>query len=454
MALLLRRSSRTLCPSRRAFSTSRPIHVNLQWEKNHPDALADAIPPYPYGPTRLYKQSKKGLYGGVRPQFGNNVSGPFEIKTRRRWNPNVKTKRLFSKSLNRYVQVRVITQVLRTIDKLGGLDEYLLGEKETRIKELGESGWWLRWAIMQTPSVKKRFAAEREALGLPAVSEDLAVEEEDLDASLEAATPDAEVAEISAATDADLDADAASETDHVDEVLAEDDAFEVEQDTSLPPLKFGVGPRQHIMLTEHGWRRTKPYDTRDEALKEKIRKDHGRFFMQVRMGELEKQLANATIDVQVVVPVERMPAPEEVLNMDKENVSEEALTSDPSAVKPVERESAPEGVQSIHDGQVSEDPLTTDPSAINPALEAEPEVEPEIHYTYETQTRVLNPEEAEQLRVTVMKQLKEELDAEVEVRFEQEIAKRQARRALTKERRQERRRAEREVNGNEAGAVA
>lgn len=62
--------------------------------------------------------------------------------------------------------MRVTTRVLKTIDKVGGLDEYLLGEKSARIKELGMNGWLLRWRIMQTPGVKKRFRRERRALGL------------------------------------------------------------------------------------------------------------------------------------------------------------------------------------------------------------------------------------------------------------------------------------------------
>lgn len=57
--------------------------------------------------------------------------------------------------------------MLRTIDKEGGLDEYLLGEKTRRIKELGMGGWKLRWRIMQTDAVKERFRAQREKLGLP-----------------------------------------------------------------------------------------------------------------------------------------------------------------------------------------------------------------------------------------------------------------------------------------------
>lgn len=69
------------------------------------------------------------------------------------------------------MRVRITTRVLRTVDKVGGLDEYLLGEKAGRIKELGMGGWKLRWRIMQTEKVKERFRAQREQLGLPPVEE-------------------------------------------------------------------------------------------------------------------------------------------------------------------------------------------------------------------------------------------------------------------------------------------
>ena len=97
-----------------------------------------------------------------------------EIKTRRYWRPNVLRKRLWSQSLRTYLRIRVTARVLRTIDKCGGLDEYLLGEKAGRIKELGMGGWKLRWRIMQTESVKERFRKQREALGLPP-KEDVAI---------------------------------------------------------------------------------------------------------------------------------------------------------------------------------------------------------------------------------------------------------------------------------------
>ena len=57
-------------------------------------------------------------------------------------------------------------RVLRTMDKCGGLDAYLLGEKPARIKELGVEGWRLRWLVMRTEKVRTKMREEREALGL------------------------------------------------------------------------------------------------------------------------------------------------------------------------------------------------------------------------------------------------------------------------------------------------
>lgn len=65
------------------------------------------------------------------------------------------------------MRVRVQARVLRTIDKVGGLDEYLLGDRPGRIKELGMGGWALRWRLLGTEKVRERYRAERLRLGLP-----------------------------------------------------------------------------------------------------------------------------------------------------------------------------------------------------------------------------------------------------------------------------------------------
>jgi large subunit ribosomal protein L28 len=102
------------------------------------------------------------------------VSERNEIKTRRYWRPNVQQKRLWSPSLKKFIRLRITTRVLRTVDKCGGLDEYLLGERPARIKELGMGGWMLRWRIMQTDSYKERLRKTWEAYGLPPPQELLA----------------------------------------------------------------------------------------------------------------------------------------------------------------------------------------------------------------------------------------------------------------------------------------
>ncbi|KAK3686635.1 hypothetical protein LTR37_019616 [Vermiconidia calcicola] len=241
MSLFLHRPLPIRHPTYRTFSTTTCRAISLQLEKNDPSAVADTVPAYPYGPAHWYKQSNKGLYGAQRIQFGNNVGPKFNTKTRRSWHPNVFRKKLYSPSLRRHVQVRVSARVLRTIDKLGGLDEYLLGEKEMRVKELGMSGWWLRWAIMQTPAVRRRFREERERLGLP---------EEGIEAL---------VAEMGEATEEGEIQIASKGEDLLEtEPVASADAFTIEHNPELPPLKFRVGPKQQLVLTPSGWRRTRP----------------------------------------------------------------------------------------------------------------------------------------------------------------------------------------------------
>jgi ribosomal protein L28 len=304
MASILRRSC-SLAPARRAFSTSTPRLASLQWDRNNSEALADNVPEYPYGPPTLYKQSRRGLYGEQRIRFGNNVSVKGKNKSRRSWRPNIMMKRLFSKALNRHVQVRVSSRVLRTMDKLGGLDEYLLGEKETRIRELGESGWWLRWAIMQTNTIKKRFAAERRALGLPVDSEELRIEEEDAEAVLAASIPDAEIAELTLEHDTDPNLEPEP---LVSEILAEDDIFQVEQSKDLPPLRFRVARNKYIMLTEQGWRSLTPSPVtlakQERLAKDKIRQGLSEYRTQLlssKLDEVREQLREKQVEYTVEV---------------------------------------------------------------------------------------------------------------------------------------------------------
>jgi large subunit ribosomal protein L28 len=55
---------------------------------------------------------------GKRPISGNNVSHS-HVKTRRRFLPNVHKKRYFIPELDLWVTLKLSTQAMRTIDKLG-----------------------------------------------------------------------------------------------------------------------------------------------------------------------------------------------------------------------------------------------------------------------------------------------------------------------------------------------
>lgn len=151
----------------RSFSSSAPHRAWSQKQKLAHENKDNT--PYPYGPSLLYKQSNEGLYGGQRIRFGNNVSERTEIKTRRKWRPNIHRKTLYSVALDQRVKVRVSTRVLRTIDKVGGLDEYLLGDKTSRIKELGMKGWHLRCMVLAQPEVQAKMNRQRAEYGLPEV---------------------------------------------------------------------------------------------------------------------------------------------------------------------------------------------------------------------------------------------------------------------------------------------
>ena len=114
---------------------------------------------------------------------------------------------------------------------------------------------------MQTPGVKKRFAAERERLGLPVDGIEEMLEEaeatEEGEAQVAAKGTDAVTAPpTQSAVVADV-ADSEEALSLDDELVATDGAFEVEQSPELPPLKFRVGPAAHLVLTPQGWRRTK-----------------------------------------------------------------------------------------------------------------------------------------------------------------------------------------------------
>lgn len=109
------------------------------------------MPPYPYGKNEHYPEANYGLYGGSSIRSGNKISdGRNKGKTLRKWFPNVRLETVRSEALDTELRIPVRAKVMRTIEKVGGLDQYLLGDTPARLKELGLLGWKLRWLIMKT----------------------------------------------------------------------------------------------------------------------------------------------------------------------------------------------------------------------------------------------------------------------------------------------------------------
>ncbi len=69
---------------------------------------------------------------GKGVQTGNNVSHAHN-KTRRRFLPNLQKTSLHSEALDRMVRLKITTQAIRTIERAGGLDAYLMETPERKL---------------------------------------------------------------------------------------------------------------------------------------------------------------------------------------------------------------------------------------------------------------------------------------------------------------------------------
>jgi large subunit ribosomal protein L28 len=93
-------------------------------------------------------------------------------KTRRKWNPNVQYQKLYSEILDESIKFKVTTSALRSIDKAGGLDNYLLTSKHViNNKSVGGNkgqqgmGQQVRNRIMQKLQHQKKLKREAVARG-------------------------------------------------------------------------------------------------------------------------------------------------------------------------------------------------------------------------------------------------------------------------------------------------
>jgi large subunit ribosomal protein L28 len=69
---------------------------------------------------------------GKRPRAGQNVSHS-NVKTKRRFDPNLQRVHLHSDALGRRVALRVSTRALRSVLKRGGLDAFLLRTEDAKL---------------------------------------------------------------------------------------------------------------------------------------------------------------------------------------------------------------------------------------------------------------------------------------------------------------------------------
>jgi large subunit ribosomal protein L28 len=86
---------------------------------------------------------------------GNNVSHAHN-KTRRRFLPNLQAKTLLSDSLGRGVRLRITVSTLRTVERRGGLDAFLLSMPN---RKLTEDALRIKRQVLRARGAKEAAAA-------------------------------------------------------------------------------------------------------------------------------------------------------------------------------------------------------------------------------------------------------------------------------------------------------
>ncbi len=69
--------------------------------------------------------SKVCEISGKKPMSGNNVSHA-KNRTRRRFIPNLQNVKLYSSTLQKYINMNITIKAMKTVEKNGGLDAYLI----------------------------------------------------------------------------------------------------------------------------------------------------------------------------------------------------------------------------------------------------------------------------------------------------------------------------------------
>ncbi len=95
---------------------------------------------------------------GKRAITGNNVSHSMR-HTKRRFLPNLNSKKLYSEVLGQTVSLKLTSNALRTIDKYNGIDNFMLTIKPRKTETFSSSAKKIRKIIMKRAEIKKAKAS-------------------------------------------------------------------------------------------------------------------------------------------------------------------------------------------------------------------------------------------------------------------------------------------------------
>ena len=77
---------------------------------------------------------KKCNITNVKPMTGNNVSHAVN-KTKRRFFPNLHNTSFFSEILGKNIKLKVTSKGIKTVEKNGGIDKFLLNSKNSKLND-------------------------------------------------------------------------------------------------------------------------------------------------------------------------------------------------------------------------------------------------------------------------------------------------------------------------------
>ena len=82
---------------------------------------------------------------GKKPMSGNNVSHA-NNRTRRRFIPNLQNVKLYSSTLQKHINLNITIRTMKTVEKNGGLDSYLI---KTSNRNLAETALKIKKQILK-----------------------------------------------------------------------------------------------------------------------------------------------------------------------------------------------------------------------------------------------------------------------------------------------------------------